>query len=459
MLNAVFNRWRRPNGYKDVLVLAIPLIVTTSSSGLQSFIDRIFLSWFDSNALAATVPAFLVCFTLSAVFLGIASYASVFVAQYYGAKQFNKIGAVVWQGFYTVGLSLIVVAPVFFYLEPIFHLIGHDPVLQVMEVSYAKVLILSVPISIVSGALSGFFSGISRTSVVMWSNLLITLINLVLDYALIFGHWGFPVMGVAGAAWATVIALSIGTVVQLSIFFQFQYRDQYSTLYSCRFDKKIFKKLIILGFPAGIQVQMQSLAWTLFVLFIGKIGVVALTAHSIAMNIFMLAVMPMAGMSIAVSVLVGQSLGRADPASAERASLSAIHVAAVFFIIASFFMLFFPEWFINPFSKGMTLSVYQLVLPEVKTLLALVALLCLLEAASMMIAGALKGAGDTLFVAWVGVLTSWFVLVLPTALILYLWGGHLLWSWVFFVCNGFFVCLFYTLRFRAKKWHGLRVIS
>ena len=117
MLNAVFNRWRRPNGYKDVLVLAIPLIVTTSSSGLQSFIDRIFLSWFDSNALAATVPAFLVCFTLSAVFLGIASYASVFVAQYYGAKQFNKIGAVVWQGFYTVGLSLIVVAPVFFYLE------------------------------------------------------------------------------------------------------------------------------------------------------------------------------------------------------------------------------------------------------------------------------------------------------------------------------------------------------
>lgn len=459
MLNAVVSRWHSPNGYKNVLVLAIPLIVTTSSSGLQSFIDRIFLSWFDSNALAATVPAFLVCFTLSAVFLGIASYVSVFVAQYYGAKQFEKIGAVVWQGFYTIGPCLFVVVPVFVFLEPIFRLIGHDPVLQVMEVSYAGILILSLPVAIVSSALSGFFSGISRTSVVMWSNLLITLINLLLDYILIFGHWGFPSMGVAGAAWATVIALLVGTLVQLWIFFQLQYREKFKTFCRWNFDKKLFKQLIIFGFPAGIQFQMQSLAWTLFVLFIGKIGIVALTAHSIAMNIFILAVMPMAGMSIAVSILVGQCLGDDDPESAERATLSAVHIACVFFVFVGGWILLFPEWFITPFSKGMPPSIYQLVVPEVKHLLVLVSFLCIFEAISMMMAGALKGAGDTRFVAWVGILTSWFVLVLPTALLLYLWGGHLLWSWVFFILNGFFVCLFYTLRFRTKKWQDLRVIS
>ena len=459
MLNAVFNRWRSPNGYKDVLVLAIPLIVTTSSSGLQSFIDRIFLSWFDSNALAATVPAFLVCFTLSAVFLGIASYVSVFVAQYYGAKQFEKIGAVVWQGFYTVGFSLLVIIPVFIYLEPIFRLIGHDPVLQVMEVSYAEILILSLPVAIVSSALSGFFSGIGRTSVVMWSNLLITLINLFLDYVLIFGHWGFPAMGVAGAACATVIALMVGTLVQLGIFFQLKYREEFKTFCHWKFNKKIFKQLIIFGLPAGIQFQMQSLAWTLFVLFIGKIGVVALTAHSIAMNVFILAVMPMAGMSIAVSVLVGQCLGNSDSESAEQATLSAVHIAMAFFVFTGLLMLFFPEWFITPFSKGMPPVTYQLVVPEVKHLLVLVALLCLFEALSMMMSGALKGAGDTRFVAWVGILTSWFVLVLPTALLLYFWGGDLLWSWAFFVCNGFVVCVFYTLRFRAKKWQNLSVIE
>ena len=442
MFNAVLNRWRSPNGYKDVLMLAIPLVVTTSSSGVQSFIDRVFLSWFDSNALAATVPAYLVCFTLSAIFLGVASYVSVFVAQYYGSRQLNNVGAVVWQGIYVAFFSLFFVIPIFFYIDTIFSWIGHDPVLQVLEVSYARVLILSVPVAIVSAALSGFFSGIGRMAVVMWSNLLITVINLVLDYVLIFGHWGLPAMGVAGAAWATVIALSVGTLLQLWIFFQAKYRQQFKT-FECRFyDKKLFKQLIIFGLPVGIQFQMQSLAWTLFVLFIGKIGVVALTAHSIAMNVFILAVMPITGMSIAVSVLVGQCLGRADSTSAEQATLSAVHIAIAFFMLTGLVMLLFPSWFIAPFANGMTHSVYLAVEPEVNRLLGLVALLCLLEAVSMMMAGALKGAGDTRFVAWVAILINWLVLVLPTALLLYLWGGHLFLSWLFFIGNALLICFF-----------------
>ena len=80
MLSVIQRRWHSRGGYKEVLVLAIPLIVTTSSGSLQSFIDRMFLSWFDSNALAATVPAAFVVMTLTALFLGLASYVGVFVA-------------------------------------------------------------------------------------------------------------------------------------------------------------------------------------------------------------------------------------------------------------------------------------------------------------------------------------------------------------------------------------------
>jgi len=197
MFRALKRRWHSPSGYKEVLVLSIPLIITTSSGSLQSFIDRMFLAWFDSNALAATVPAFFVCFTLTSIFLGISSYVGVFVAQYQGAREFQKIGASVWQGFYVVGLALLIIVPVIIFIKPLFALIGHDPLLQEMEVSYARIILFSIPLMIVSGALSGFFSGISRTGVVMWSNLLITLINLVMDYLLIFGRWGLPAMGVA----------------------------------------------------------------------------------------------------------------------------------------------------------------------------------------------------------------------------------------------------------------------
>ena len=459
MLLAVKRRWHSPGGYKEVLVLAIPLIITTGSGSLQSFIDRMFLSWFDSNALAATVPAALVSMTLTAFFLGLASYVAVLVAQHYGARDHPRLGGIVWQGFYTVLLSLPVVVPVAIYMAPIFNWIGHDPILQAMEISYARVLVLSIPIAIVSGSLTGFFSGIGRTSVVMWSNLLITVMNIVLDYGLIFGNWGLPRMGVAGAAWATVISLIAGTLVQLYVFFSPGYRKAYNCVALWRFDPELFRRLLRFGLPVGLQFQMQMLAWTVFVLLIGKIGVAELTAHSIAMNVFMIVVMPVAGMSIAVSVLVGQKLGAGNAASAERLTYSAIHLATVFFVAAGLVLVGLPEWFIKPFSNGMSAATYTATVPMVEEILGLVALFCVFEAVSMMMAGALKGAGDTRFVAWASILCSWLFLVLPTAILVTLWNGPLFWCWAFFVVNGFAMFLLYWRRFKAANWKQLKVIA
>jgi len=459
MFHAIKSRWHSPGGYKDVLVLAIPLVITTSAGSLQSFIDRVFLSWFDSNALAATVPAAMVSMSFTAVFLGLASYVGVFVAQNYGAREHARIGAVVWQGFYTIALSLPVVIPIYLYIVPLFQLIGHDPILQVMEADYARVIILTIPIAILSASLSGFFSGIGRTSVVMWSNLLITVLNIVLDYGLIFGHLGLPHMGVQGAAWATFIALSAGTAAQLWVFFMPRYRHSYNSLSHWRFDWYLFRRLLRFGLPVGFQAQLQMLAWTLFVLLIGKIGVAALTAHSIAMNVFMLMVMPVMGMSIAVSILAGQRLGAEDPDSAERVTYSAIHLSLLFFVVAGLLLVTQPNWFIAPFVQGMTSQVYANTIPLVKDLLTVVAIFCVFEAISMMMAGALKGAGDTRFVAWASILCSWLVLVFPTALLAYFWHGNLLWSWLFFLLSGFIMCLAHWLRFRAAKWKLLRLTT
>ncbi|MCS5593340.1 MAG: hypothetical protein NZ730_02060 [Porticoccaceae bacterium] len=118
-----------------------------------------------------------------------------------------------------------------------------------------------------------------------------------------------------------------------------------------------------------------------------------------------------------------------------------------------------PEWFIKPFSSGMSPAIYKVTVPLVEDLLGMVALFCLFEALLMMMAGALKGAGDTRFVAWTTILCSWLVLVLPTAALVLFWGGQLLWCWMFFVLNGLLMCLVHWLRFRGAKWKSLRVIS
>lgn len=459
MFRAIKNRWHSRSGYKEVLVLAIPLIVTTCSGSVQSFIDRIFLANLDSNALAATVPAAMIFFSFVALFMGTAGYVSVFVAQNFGAGDERKIGASVWQGFYIIGPSLLMVIPIFICVEPIFALIGHDPAIQVIEVEYTRILILSVPTMIIFACLTGFFSGIGRTPVVMWSTLLVTVLNLILDYVLIFGNWGMPAMGVSGAALATVVSLSVGAAVQLWIFLSDEYRRRFATHLHWQLDWPLFKRLLRFGLPLGIQAQIGGLAATIFVLLIGKIGLAELTAHSIAMNIFMLVVMPVSGLTIAVSVLVGQRLGASDPEGAERVTYSAMHLAAVIFIVAGLMLAIKSEWFIGPFAQAMTASTYAATVPLVHTLLRMLAIGCLFQAVSGMITGALSGAGDTRFIAGVGIAASWLLLVLPTALLNYFIGGHLLWSWGFFMLNGFFMCLVCWFRFRAAKWKLIRVVT
>lgn len=459
MFRAIQSRWQSRNGYKEVLLLAIPLIVTTCSGSVQSFIDRIFLANLDSNALAATVPAAMICFSFIALFMGTAGYVSVFVAQHFGAGDDSKVGASVWQGFYIIAPSLLVVIPVFVFVEPIYAWIGHDPIIQIIEAKYTRVLILSVPIMIVSACLTGFFSGIGRTPVVMWSTLLVTILNLILDYGLIFGNWGMPKMGVEGAAWATVISLSVGAAVQLWIFLSAEYRQRFATHLHWWPNGFMFKRLLRFGLPLGIQAQVGGLATTVFVLLIGKIGIAELTAHSIAMNIFMLAIMPVGGLTIAVSVLVGQRLGSSDPDGAERVTYSAMHLAAIVFVAAGLMLAALPAWFTSPFSQGMSPSTYAVTVPLVHTLLRMLSVVCLFQAVSGMMTGALSGAGDTRFIAGVGIAASWLLLVLPTALLNYFWGGHLLWSWGFFLINGFFMCLVCWFRFRAGKWKLIRVVA
>lgn len=111
LLHILSDRWHGPGGYKDFLALAIPLIVTTGSFILQAFVDRIFLPRYSSDAIAASVPSGLISFSLTSLFIGLASYVGTFVAQFYGARQFARIGKIVWQGIYTIFPALLLIVP------------------------------------------------------------------------------------------------------------------------------------------------------------------------------------------------------------------------------------------------------------------------------------------------------------------------------------------------------------
>lgn len=265
-------RWNAEGGYREVLALAVPLILSTSGWTVQLYVDRMFLSWYSAQAIAAATPAGLLSYALMSPFIGTASYSETFVAQYYGAGLRRRVGPAVWQGVYVSvlgGLAMLCFIPL---AGPIFNLVGHEPPVRALEIDYFKILCLGGLPSVASSALFGFFSGLSRPWPVMWVTTFATIVNVILDYALIFGKWGFPRMGIRGAGVATVLSAVCSLVICLALIATKSNNRVYQTIKGWKLEKELFFRLLRYGFPSGLQFFLEMAGFTVFLLLVGRLG-------------------------------------------------------------------------------------------------------------------------------------------------------------------------------------------
>jgi len=202
-----------------VIHLAIPLILSQTAMAIQQFVDRMFLAWYSAEAVAATMSAGILNFTIINLFIGISSYVGTFVAQYYGASQHKQVGPILWQGLYIAALAGIIHLILIPMAGPFFGLVGHDPDTQHLEVIYFRISCLGAGPAVAAAAFAGFFSGQGRTGLILAITVTGNIVNVVLNYILIFGHFGFPEWGVKGAAIATMIATFFNLIVFASVTF------------------------------------------------------------------------------------------------------------------------------------------------------------------------------------------------------------------------------------------------
>jgi MATE family multidrug resistance protein len=457
-MNRIKRRWSCDGGYSAVLKIAIPLILATGAYSVQQFIDRMFLAWYSPEAIAASMPAGILNFTLMSLFIGTASYVSTFVAQYYGAKQYDYIGRITWQGIYFSLLGMVVMLLFIPFSQSIFELAGHPPEVQELENRYFVILCLGSFFPIVSAAISGLFAGLGRTWTLMWVNFVGTGINIILDYAMIFGNFGFPEWGIRGAAVATVISSFVSTLLFLYLMLRRGYRKEFGT-WSCReFNRGLFGRLLNFGIPAGLQFFLDMLGFTLFILLIGRIGKVELAATNIAFNINMLAFMPMTGLGIAIRVLVGQNLGNEDPKLAEFSTWSGTHISFFYMLIVAILFVALPGLFLNPFGYEADSAAFKPIYDYGVVLLRFIALYCLFDTLNITFASALEGAGDTRFVMKAIVLVSWLVMVIPTYLVVVVFKQHLFVAWGFATAYVVLLGFVFLLRFLKGSWKTMSVI-
>ncbi|MEW5724638.1 MAG: MATE family efflux transporter [Thermodesulfobacteriota bacterium] len=452
-------RWSGRGGWREVLNLSLPLILSTGSWSVQQFIDRVFLSWYSPEAIAAAAPANMLNFSIVCFFIGTAAFVSTFVAQYFGAGQFHRIGPAVWQGVYVSFLGGLMVLSLWPGAETFFRLIGHSPEVQVLEVVYFRILCLGGFPVIGAAALSGFFAGRGRTWPVMWVNLASMVMNIILNYRLIFGRFGFPRLGIAGAGWATIISVAFAFLAFLVMMMTPENNRTFKTVSGWRPEKELFVRLLRFGVPSGIQFFLDLAGFTIFVLLVGRLGTVNLAATNIAFNINMFAFMPMIGTGMAITVLVGQYIGAGRPELAEKSTYSGFHLTFLYMGTVAVLYVVLPDLFIAPFAVQAEDGQYREIFALTVLLLRFVAVYSLFDSMNIIFISALKGAGDTRFVMYALGGASGLVMVLPTFLAVMVLDWSLIACWGFMTAYVVLLGVILWLRFRGGKWKEMRVIE
>jgi MATE family multidrug resistance protein len=457
MMEAIHSWWRRPCGGRDVVALALPLVISTMSFTVMMFIDRTFLSWYSIAAVAAAMPAGMLQFTLISFPFGVATYVNTFVAQYHGAGRPRQIGPVVWQGIW-IGLAAI---PLLWLTAPLAHLYfqhaGHDPDVVVEELKYYDALLFGSGAVVLAGTLSSFFTGRGATWVVMAVDGAAAALNAVLAYLWIFGHCGFPSGGIAGAGAATVCAEWFRVLCYAAIMLRPRYRV-YRLASGWRWNGALLGRLWKFGAPGGLQALVECGSFTLFITLVGGLGKIDQAATMLAFSVNSMAWVPMMGVGLAVATMVGQQLGANRPDLAARATWTAFLLAMIYMCTMSLFYVTVPGLFLMGYAVGMAPGEFGPLRDVIVVLLRFVAAYCLLDATNVVFMSAIRGAGDTRFVFWTALGTSLLPLGLAWLGIHYFGQGRL-WCWTLitlWVCSA---GLIYLARFLHGKWRTMRVIE
>jgi MATE family multidrug resistance protein len=374
------------------------------------------------------------------VFHGIAGYASVFIAQYHGAGNREMCSRVLWQGVYFALLAGVlyptVILPVGdWYLQAM----GHDPDILAAERTYFRVLAWGAVFPLVATAFSSFYSGRGATRTVMLVSAAAAVLNIVLNYGLIFGAWGMPEWGIYGAAVATNIGAAFSTLVYLLLISQSHWRREYGTWRFAAFRRHTFARLIRFGGPSGVSLALDIMAFTMFVLFIGRLGRIELIASNITLAINSLAFMPMLGLSIATGIVVGHHIGERRIAAAERTTYAGVKLVHIFQ------------------SNRIEPDVFADVIRHARILLALIAIMGILDALNTVFSGALKGAGDTWFCMWSNVVIAWVIFVPPLYLMVEVWRVAASYAYVWLLVYVLLLASVYTWRFRRGTWKTIEI--
>ena len=449
-----------PQTLAEVLAVAFPLMISAGMMSIVLFADRYLLGRYDGVSMGASMAGGNLFWVLVCVPIGAASMTGAVIGQLIGSGQTQRVGRLLWQVIWLALMTIPWLVGCAYFAEDFFRVTGQADELLQSQVTYMRWLMIGGLGLIIESALSGFFSGIERTRIIMWVSVASALVNLVLDGLLIFGLAGFPRWGIAGAAIGSSIAFWFKVVCYVGLLSRRRFREPYGLISGCVFDWAVLKNFVYFSLPSGLLYLSEGGAFTIILLKIGQLGDVPLRATTMAVNFNMLAYIPLLGIGIATSVLVGRNLLQSGPSMAVRTTLAALGFALAYSGFFAILFLGFSDDLVRIYQLGAgqgdappgTQEATQMAMG----LMGFIACYLLTDSVQLVIAAALKGAGDIWFV--LGSATVAGSLTVGAGIYFQPQQPSLQWWWYVLTVWIWVLAILMSARFISGRWKSKRMV-
>ncbi len=396
--------------------------------------------------LAAVGLGGLLVWTIYSFFNGLSYSVTTFVAQSFGARNLARCSAYLWNGLYISLFSGLCILVIRHFNPWIIDLLGPAPEVKTLCLDYAGIRMLSGPFFILQSTFSNYYRGMGNTTTPMKIMIFANVINIVLDYFLIFGNGPFPALGVAGAAWATFVANVLSAVVFAGITFLGPFRNEYGTMRQSRFHADTMTRLFRIGGPIAVHHFLDMGSFLVFSAYVGRMGTEQLAANQIVIQVLAFSFMPCHGFSIAATTLMGQYIGAGYSDLAKKSAYATLKLGLVYSGGIGLIYILYSGYLVRIFNND------PLVVEFGKRLILIAAVFQFFDAVQMIASGALRGAGDTK-VPMIFALTGGWALFLPLSVVFgTVLKGGVVGAWVGAAFYVVFLGTAMFLRLKTDRW-------
>jgi len=391
-------------GYRALISMAIPLALTVGCFSITLFTDRTLLMWYGPVSSAASISAGNLYWTIACIPVSAIGFATPLVAMAMGQRRGgqrkqNRIWSIIWQTLW-ITVAILPILACFALAAPwLFAWFGHEANLASEETRYFRTLLLVAPASMLEAGLTSFFIGRRIVRPVLICNIAAAGLNVVLDFALIFGmeafgHTLFPRLGVIGAALATSLAMWAKVVLFAILLLRLRsFRRHVGATW--RPNPRMIGEILGPGLTLGLQQWVRSGVFSYVLIAIGVASVDGLAATSASFSLYQLLTIPVIGLATALTVLSGQSFAEGGPKAVRPVLLRGLNLGVAIAITLALLMVTIPRWLLSLSLHNLTPADHERIYPIAETLLTYMSLYALADITALLLGAVLKGMGRT----------------------------------------------------------------